>query len=101
MRLLSVKLQVPDPGWQVHIEEAYDAGEEIRVLARLARTAEMAIQMISTAADRLEAELPSKPVRYYILGKTWGWENTEPYTFLNSESEAEAIRKSGRLIFRR
>jgi len=38
-------------------------------------------------------------VKNFIIGKTWVWENTEPYTFISDLKQIETELKSGTRLF--
>ena len=37
----------------------------------------------------MKLDIGESPVKHFILGKKWGWENEEPYTFLKDRKEIE------------
>lgn len=86
---VEVSLQVPDLGWAVRIERVYRLEDELRVFSRLSRSEGMAGQAISTVSDSVPIKAPDLPVRHYIIGKTWNWENDEPYVFLDDDDVDE------------
>jgi len=56
--------------------------------------------MISTVRDSVTIPETTKDVKYFILGRTWNWDNSEPYEFVqaNDEQKFEAELKSGKKI---
>ncbi|WPJ96366.1 pitrilysin family protein [Coraliomargarita algicola] len=101
---ITVRLDVPDAAWRIHIDQIYRTSESIVVLSQLSRDSDaMAAQVISTAADTVkiapnEAELP---VRHYILGKTWDWGDTGEYTFIESMDPIRSIFNASELLYKR
>jgi len=61
----------------------------------------MAGQAISIVSDKIHMNLPDIPVKYFILGKTWNWENREPYNFIKDMSEIQGDLEDGQLLYRR
>jgi hypothetical protein len=99
---LEVRVTVPDTTWTVAIEEVYEVGDELWVISAVSQNTEiMGAQVISTVRDSLKLTAPDLPVQYYVTGKTWGWENEEPYTFIESLQSIEQELKSGRLVYRK
>ena len=81
-RDIEVKMQVPDTGWKIQINEIHQKGGELWVISSLRRHPGMAGQAISTVSDKIHMNLPDIAVKHFILGKTWNWENRETYTFI-------------------
>lgn len=101
-RDISVSLTVPDTGWRIVIQEIYQTDGELAVISRLSRRDGMAAQMITTASDTVRVIAPELPVKHYILGKTWAWQNAEPAIFLKSMDELGAdVLKGTRLYSRK
>ncbi|MGJ8639130.1 MAG: M16 family metallopeptidase [Opitutaceae bacterium] len=83
---IQVRLDTPDAGWTIAIENVYQTNESTVVISKLSHTEEMAAQVITTVSDTVhiptsETELP---VRHYIIGKTWDWGVFPNYTFIDS-----------------
>jgi len=97
---ISVSVTVPDAGWNITIEQVVQIGEEFWVLSRLQRRPVMSAQVISIAADKVRVPSPLLPIKHFILGKTWRWENKEPHTFIKDKKEIESWIKSGKLLFK-
>lgn len=96
-----VSLDVPDAAWRIHIEEVLLAEGEIRVVSRLERPPLMAAQVISTISDSVEVEVPQLPMKHFILGKTWGWDNDPELVFIGDDAELKELRKNCRVLYRR
>ncbi|MGZ0709577.1 M16 family metallopeptidase [Coraliomargarita sp. W4R53] len=101
---ITVRLDVPDAGWRINIDQIYRTNESIVVVSKLSRDPDtMAAQVISTAADTVkiapyETELP---VRHYVLGKTWNWGDTGEYTFIESPDAMGNLFKASELLYKR
>jgi len=79
-----VRLSVPDSTWSLNITQVVQTEAEIFVLAQLTKSDMMGIMVISEVVDAVTFEAKDLPVKYYIEGKTWGWENGENYIFLKN-----------------
>ena len=100
-RNIEVKLNVPDMGWKILIKEIHQRDETLLVISSLTRHPGPSGQAISTVSDRVRMDLPDIPVKHFILGKTWSWENKEPYTFINSMDDIAGQLEGSRLLYRR
>ena len=97
---ITVKLTVPDAAWTIAIDEVHKVGNEIWVIAIVSRNPDlMGAQVISTVQASLKLAVPGLPVKNFIIGKTWVWENTEPYTFISDLKQIETELKSGTRLF--
>lgn len=98
MREIGVEVTVPDPAWEVSIEEIYQADGRLNVISRLTRDEEaMAAQVISTIEDRVTVAAPDLPVDHYLLGKTWDWREEEHH-FVANEEELAPLRRGKRIF---
>jgi hypothetical protein len=101
-RGFTVSLQAPDMAWSVRIEEIHKVNDELWVIAQLNRRSGMAGQMITTVKDTVKTAAPDDlKVKYFVLGKTWGWKNSEAYTFPKDRREIKEKLKSGTVLFQR
>ncbi len=98
---ISVILTVPDTAWSISIDEVFRVKDELWVIAILQRLPLMAAQVISSAADRVKIDAPALPVKHFILGKTWQWQNEETYTFLKNRDEIAEQLKSAFLLYKK
>ncbi len=97
-RPISIELTVPDPAWQVEIEQVYEAEDRLLVVSRVQRDPDvMAAQVISRTSDLVRVRAPDLPVEHFVVGKTWGW-TEESYHFV-SEEEVGRVTANARLIF--
>ncbi|MBT8142241.1 MAG: hypothetical protein HKN88_00075 [Gammaproteobacteria bacterium] len=68
---------VPDPAWTLTVESVLETDQHIAIVAMLDRPKDvMAPQVISEIITKVAFPLHNKPVKVYIKGKQWGWENT-------------------------
>jgi hypothetical protein len=98
---ITVELTVPDSAWAVSINEVHEVGNELWVISTVSRDPDaMGAQVISTVQDSMKLAVPDLPVKNYIIGKAWAWENTEPYTFIKDLKQIEKELKSGKLLYK-
>ena len=100
LQAISVKVTVPDLGWIINIDEVYKVEGELWVIFVLHRSPGMFGQQITTKSDTVNVPCSSLPVKHFVLGKTWGWQNEEPYVFLNNRDEIAEKLESGKLVFK-
>jgi zinc protease len=98
---ITVSVTVPDLAWRVQIEEIAVVGNEVWVVSRVDRAASMAGQVITTVRDTVNVIAPALPLKHFILGKTWHWQNPEPYVFVQDKSEIAVQLQQGRQLFQR
>ena len=97
---ISVELTVPDATWSVVIEEVHQVQNELWVIATVSQDPDiMGAQVISTVEASLEIEVPDLPIRYFVIGKTWTWDNAEPYAFVAHRAEIDKALETGRRIY--
>lgn len=73
-------------------------GNALWVIATVSRNQDMmGAQVISAAQASLKLAAPDLHAGYFIIGKTWAWGNTEPYTFIKNLKQIENELKCGRL----
>lgn len=96
---IAVSLMVPDLAWRIHIDEIYIVGTELWVISMVERSEASAAQMLTTITDSVTVSAPSLPIKHFIVGKQWHWENPEPYVFLQARSQIKAQLKRGKKIF--
>lgn len=96
---ITVTVKVPDGAWKLEIAEVYATSNEVIVVSQLSRPEDMmGIQVISEASQSIKVKLPALPVKYYIVGKTWGWKNDEGYEFVKERKEVDAKVKGAKKI---
>jgi hypothetical protein len=100
-REITVTLTVPDAAWAIAIDEVHEVNNEIWVISTVSRDPDvMGAQVISIVKASVKLAAPDLPVKHYIIGKTWGWKNEEPYTFINNLKELERELKYGKLLYK-
>ena len=98
---IAVKLTVPDVTWTIAIHEVHKVGNELWVISTVSQNPDMmGSQVISTVQASLRLAVPDLPMKNFIIGKAWAWENTEPYTFLKDLKQIEKELKSGKLLYK-
>ena len=96
---ITVSLTVPDLAWKIHIVEIYIVDTELWVISLLERSGDMAAQMLATVTDTVTVSAPSFPIKHFIVGKHWGWDNPEPFVFLKAQSDIAAQLQRGEKVF--
>ena len=97
---ITVKLTVPDTSWTISIQEVRQAGSELWVVSSVSQKPDaMGAQVISQVQDSIVIAVPDLPVKNFIVGKTWRWENTEPYTFIKDRKQIEKELNSGERLY--
>ena len=90
---VAVSLKVPDTSWSLKPEGVYQVGKEIWAVWQLTRRrGGIGMMVITTRKSTIYIASTDLPVKQFILGKRWGWKNTEPYTFIPAGGEG-AFRK--------
>jgi hypothetical protein len=98
---ITVTLTVPDTSWNISINEVYKVDSELWVISRVFhKPGMMGAQVISTISDSVTIKASNLPVKNIIIGKTWGWENDEPYAFIRDLKEIEKELESGKLVYK-
>ena len=99
---ISVKLAVPDSAWTLSIDEIHTVKEELWVVSSVSRDPDlMGAQVISMTQDTVKISAPVLPVKYFVIGKTWNWENEEPYTFITDLKPIEQDLQSTTLLYKK
>ena len=101
-REIAVKLTVPDSAWAISIDGVYEVGNELWIISEVSQNPDaLGSQVISTVRASIKLAAPDLPVKYFIIGKTWSWENEEPYTFIENLKQVEKDLKSGRILYKK
>jgi hypothetical protein len=87
-RTFSMSVTVPTAAYKLRIVRVYKNGKTPVVVAKLTPPEGFAAEVISKAKDKVSVSAPAGAPQYVVLGKTWNWENDEPYSF-PSESPDE------------
>jgi hypothetical protein len=98
---ITAQLTVPDATWSIAIDAVYEVGDELWVVSIVSQNPDMAgAQVISTVQASLTIAARDLPVEHFIIGKTWHWENAEPYTFIEDPGELVEGLKDVKLIYK-
>ena len=87
----TVSVTVPDSRWSISIQKVIQTKDYIAVVSQLKQSDMMGMMVISERADAVKFKAEALPIKYYVLGKTWNWENSEPYNFVNSISNIKGV----------
>ena len=98
--IAEVRLTVPDSTWSVKIINVTQTEGEIAVVCQLIKSDMMGMMVISEVIDAVKFTANVLPIKYYIKGKTWNWENSEGYTFMDADSKV-LIRNGETIAFER
>lgn len=99
---ITVKLSVPDSVWTIAIDEVHKVENELWVISTVSRNPNMmGAQVISTVQDIVKIRAPDLPVKYFVIGKKWGWKNKEPYTFIKNPGQIGKDLKTGKILYRK
>ena len=96
---ISVQLKVPDGGWSVRIAKVYQSPGHLIAVSELKRQSGPAIQVIREVKDSVKVRAAKLPVKHYVLGKTWSWQNIEPYVFVSGQKELAKHIAGARLVY--
>jgi zinc protease len=98
---LSIRLDTPDAGWSIDIEQIYRTSESLIVIAQLQHSGDIAASVISTVSDSVSIPKTDDTLttRHYILGKTWDWGATPNYTFIESMDDFGNALDNAELIY--
>ncbi|GEM_PF-5350831 len=100
---ITLRLKVPSGGYSLKIKEVYHIGNELWVISLITapQESDFVTMSLTTLEDSIQIVAPKLPVRHFVIGKNWNWQNDEPYTFLKSPKEIEAQIKTGNRIYTR
>ncbi len=99
-RRLAVELTVPDSAWTIAIEGVYRADEAIWVVSRVSQDSDiLGAQVISTVRDAVTVVAPDLPVRHVVIGRTWHWDNEEPYRFVDDRRDVAEILETAESLY--
>lgn len=78
---VSVQIRAPNTSWDISIKSIYRMGDELWVFSQLSSEG-IGASVITEVSDTVEGDFPDLPVKHYIQGKDWNWENRESVTFI-------------------
>jgi len=80
-RRISIGLRVPNTSWVIRIQSIHQVNNEIWVFSELS-SGGVGASVITDVEDSVRVELPRLPVKHFVWGKDWNWENKEDITFV-------------------
>ena len=101
VKWVEVAVTVPDSAWKLEILEVHASDREIIVVSEVSRAKDaIGLQAITTLKKKLEIHVPDLPVKHYVMGKAWGWENQDKgVEYLKDRSELEGRLKKSKQLF--
>ena len=72
---VEIRLDVPDSTWSMQIEKVIQTQDHIAVFCALKKSDMMGMMVISEVVDAVEFTASNLPIKNYVRGKTWNWEN--------------------------
>jgi len=103
-RDIEVRVSVPTSGWSVQIMEMREVDGELWTVSRLISPPPGAftLQVISEVAQTISGSWPDLPVRHFVMGRTWKWEDAEQsdYTFIDAWEDLPEAYEGGRVLYR-
>lgn len=95
---ISIDLAVPNPSWTISITEVWQVKDQLWAISRVNSSSMMAVQMITTISDTITVNTSKLPVRHFVIGKTWKWENKESCEFIKSVDDIAEYLSGGKKI---
>lgn len=84
-----IAITVPDGTWSLSVQDVLETETETAIVVALSQAeGMMGIQVISELVTAVEFA-SEKPAKVYVIGKTWNWENSEGYEFVDAGFEFE------------
>ena len=57
------------------------------------------LQVITTLSQKVVVVVPDLPVKHYVLGKTWGWENQDKgVEFIKDRKKLDELLKGAKQV---
>ena len=101
VRTITINCTVPSSGWTLEVDEVRRVGDELWVLSRLTKPEGMALSVISTVKASVSLNAQDLPVKLFMTGKTWNWENDEPITFIKARADIATDLDAGALVYKK
>lgn len=92
-RTFALTFMAPTTAWKLKIARVYAVGKTPWVIARLTPPAGMAGDALTPVSAHATLAAPAGEPKYVVLGKTWNWENDEPYEFVDA-AKSDAFLKT-------
>lgn len=86
-----VSITVPDSLWSVSIKRVVQTSDHIAIVAQLTKSDGMGMMVISQVSDAVSFTAADLPIKYYVMGKAWNWENSEAYEFVSDISTLDSL----------
>ena len=101
VKRVEVAVTVPDSAWKLEILEVHASDREIIVVSQVSRAQDaFGLQAITTLKKKLEIHVPDLPVKHYVMGKAWGWENQDKgVVYIKDRSELEGRLKKSKQLY--
>ena len=80
---VEIRLDVPDSTWSMQIEKVIQTQDHIAVFCALKQSDMMGMMVISEVVDAVEFTASNLPIKNYVRGKTWNWENVGKNKYVN------------------
>lgn len=86
---IHLEIQTPNPAWSLEVSAVYETDTDLICVSELSRSEGMFAQVISNAEATFTINEPTstRPIRHYVLGKTWNWDGNPEVTFIDSLDE--------------
>jgi hypothetical protein len=101
VKMIEVTVTVPSGGWKIAIEEVHQVDKELWIISKLTKPRGFATMAISKVSAKLELEAPDIPVKHFVMGKSWGWKNEDPVTFIDSTDSLKEKLAGGKRLFKK
>ena len=97
---IEVAVTVPDSAWKLEILEVHQTANEIIVISKVSREANaIGMQVITTLTRKLMLDAADLPVKHYVMGKTWGWENQDKgVEFIKDRKQLDELLKDAKML---
>ncbi len=79
----SIEITTPSAGWGLRAIQAYESKEAIICLFQLDPPKGMSAQVISKVQVGIKLPAVGKPMKPFVLGKTWSWDSNPEITFID------------------
>lgn len=94
---ITTRVTVPDTTWKIRTEEIYETANETIVVARVYQQEDVTgLMVINQIQDSVFVDIsnPDLEKTYFIIGKTWPWENPEdPNIYISSYNDQRLLAK--------
>ena len=97
---IEVVVTVPDSAWKLEVLEVHQTEKELIVISKVSRAGDaIGLQVVSTLTHKVKVVGPDLPVKRYVLGKTWGWENQDKgVEFIKDRKKLDEMLKGAKKL---